>query len=77
MFVYDTLASTSRWPLGQLKEPADGGPAVRLACTRPFLGSNEPFAETSALMVSLFAACGCFPPPLMQAKTASASAVSV
>src|SRR6185369_11940413 len=75
--VYVTLARTSRCPLGQLKPPAEGGPAERLATTRPFFGSNEPAAETSELTVSLLAACGWLPPPLMQAKTAVASAVRV
>ncbi len=65
--MYETLASTRRCPDGQLKSPADGGPAERLATTRPFFGSNEPPADTSALTVSLLAACGWLPPPLMQA----------
>jgi hypothetical protein len=76
MFVYETAASTSRWLPGQEKSPAEIGAAVRLARTRPFLASNEPSALTSALMVSLLAACGWFPPRLMQAYVASASAVS-
>ena len=43
------------------------GPALRLATTRPFFGSKEALALTSPLTVSLLAACGWLPPPLMQA----------
>jgi hypothetical protein len=67
MFVYETAASTSRWPPGQEKPPAEIGPAERLATTRPFLTSNEPPAETSPLIVSLLAASGWLPPRLMHA----------
>ena len=77
MFVYDTLASTSLCPPGQEKLPALIGPAERLSVTLPFLTSKEPPPVTSPLNVCLFAALGFFPPRLMQAYVAVASAVSV
>jgi len=45
--------------------------------TRPCFGSNVPPPETSPLRVSLLAAFGWLPPPLIHAYTAVASAVRV
>src|SRR6266567_4147393 len=43
----------------------------------PFLTGNEPLLLTGVVTVSLFEALGCFPPPLMQAYVADASAERV
>ncbi len=43
----------------------------------PFLTGNAPVLLTGAVTVSLFAALGCLPPPLMQAYRADAVALRV
>src|SRR5688572_29760646 len=77
MLLYDTAVRRSRWPDGQVKLPADSGPTVMVAMTRPFLGSNDALPDTWPAMVRLLAADGFLLPPLMQAYVAVAAAVSV
>ena len=53
-------------------DPAETGPVVMLALTRPLVGLNVAFAVRLLEWVSLLAALGWFPPPLMHAYVALA-----
>jgi hypothetical protein len=67
IFVYVACASTRVWPLGHVNEGSVSGRAVKLPCTRPFVGSKVPAAVTVPLKDRLFEAFGLCPPLLMQA----------
>src|SRR6516165_6301423 len=72
--VYDTKASASFCPPGQVKPPGPGGPAEMDPVVDPLRTGKEPVLLIGAVTVSLFAALGWLPPPLMQAYVAVAVA---
>jgi len=64
---YDTKASTSFCPDGHVKLPGPGRPAEMEPVVCRLRTGKEPVLLIGAVTVSLFAALGCLPPPLMQA----------
>src|SRR5438477_12746791 len=62
---------------GHEKSPGPGGATVMLPLAARFRIAKVPLLETGLVTVSLFAAEGCFPPPLMHPYVALASADAV
>ena len=77
MFLYSTHVRNGPWLSGHVIG-ALGGPTETPQLTVPFcVDVHDVFCETLPAADTLFAACGCWPPLLMQAKIAQVFAAAV